>query len=111
MPAWRIYYDDGSSFSSDEGEPHEAPVHGFLCAVCYSDLGKRYIISGKDHYCFDRGEGCWWGFDLQGILDRLRHRKEVYAYIEGRSVSAATWAEIMKRAHRDPDFPMVKPDD
>jgi len=25
---WRIYYDNGSTFDSTQGEPHEAPAEG-----------------------------------------------------------------------------------
>ena len=107
-PDWRIYYDNGSTFDSNEGGPEDAPAHGFICAVGYEANGKRYIMHGWDHYRWDRDVGQWWGMDLFGVFDRLRFNKEVFAYKEGRTVSVAIWKEIMDRAHRDPDFPVER---
>jgi len=105
-PAWRIFYDDGSTFSSADGEPHEAPSEGVICAVGYTpDDGERYIANRGDYYHFHRGEGRWWECDLAGLLDRLRNNSEVYAYKEGRRVSKKLWEEILIAANNDPDFP------
>ena len=103
-PLWRIYYDDGSTFDSDQGEPHEAPSQGFICAVGYDELGDRYIMHGWDHYCFDQASQQFWGMDLMGVFDRLR-RNVLFAYKEGRTVTKSEWQAIMSRAHEDPDFP------
>jgi len=102
---WRIYYDDGSTFDSSMGEPHEAPSTGFICAIGYDETGKRYIMHGWDHYCWDVEADQWWGMDLMGVFDRLR-RNLVYAYKEGRTVKRSTWTELMVRANNDPDFPI-----
>lgn len=102
MPAWRIYYSDGSSFSSDQGEPHEAPSEGFVCAVGYDEAARRYIMHGWDFYCW--AENQWWGMDRMGLHDRLR-RNAVYAYKEGRTVTRDQFSALMDRAHTDPDFP------
>jgi hypothetical protein len=102
---WRIYYDDGSTFDSSQGEPHEAPSHGFICAIGYDQDESRYIQSGWDHYRWDKETHSWWGTDLLGVFDRLRFNKEIYAYKEGRTVSKIAFQEIMDKAHRDKDFP------
>ena len=102
---WRIYYDNGSTFDSTQGEPHEAPAHGFITAVGYDEDGSRYMMNGWDHYRWDKATSQWWGMDLLGVFDRLRFNREIYAYKEGRTVSVALWQEIMNRAHRDEDFP------
>ena len=107
-PEWRIYYDDGSTFDANMGEPHEAPAMGFICSVGYDQDGSRYIMHGWDHYRWDRDTRQWWGMDLFGVFDRLRFNREIYAYKEGRTVSVAIWKETMDRAHRDPDFPVKK---
>ena len=107
-PDWRIYYDDGSTYDSLRGEPHEAPSHGFICAVGYEQNGSRYIQHGWDHYRWDRDIEQWWGMDLFGVFDRLRFNREIYAYKEGRTVSVAIWKDTMDRANRDPDFPTIK---
>lgn len=104
-PDWRIYYDDGTTYDSSRGEPHEAPAAGFICAVGYEQDGNRYIMHGWDHYRYDRTIEQWWGMDLFGVFDRLRHGGEVYAYKEGRTVSKALFQKIMNDAHHDPQFP------
>jgi len=109
-PAWRIYYSDGSTFDSLQGEPHEAPPEGFICAIGYDDRAKRYIMHGWSHYQWDNEAEQWWGMDMPGLLDRLR-RNLVYAYKEGRTVRRAEWEQIMIRANNDPDFPIAgRPD-
>lgn len=102
--AWRIYYSDGSTFDSSDGEPDEAPALGFICAVGYRPNGHRYIMHGWDHYFYDRDTEQWWGCELTGLIDQLRLNK-VYAYKQGRSVESEVFQELMGRAHRDPDFP------
>lgn len=104
MASWRIYYDDGSAFDSTQGEPHEAPPEGFICAIGYDERGQRYIMHGWDFYQWDQEGAQWWGMDVFGLHDRLR-RNLVYAYKEGRTVTRAKWEEILSRAAVDPDFP------
>ncbi|MDH3582144.1 MAG: hypothetical protein OEM91_16160 [Hyphomicrobiales bacterium] len=104
-PDWRIYYADGSTFSSDDGAPESAPPEGFVCAVGYDEGVKRYIMHGWDFYQWDKEHAQWWGMDQTGLHDRLR-RNLVYAYKEGRTVTKAEFNELMHRAHKDPDFPL-----
>lgn len=103
-PEWRIYYDDGSTFDSTLGEPHEAPAEGFVCAIGYDERGKRYIMHGWDFYQWDKDSAQWWGMDRTGLHDRLR-RNLVYAYKEGRTVTRTQFEAIISRAHTDEDFP------
>lgn len=107
MPAWRIYYADGSTFDSDQGEPEAAPPFGFVCAVGYDERGRRYIMHGWDHYQWDRESRQWWGMDWCGLIDRLA-RNLVHAYKQGRTVTVTEFQALMDRAHRDPDFPQVR---
>lgn len=104
MPDWRIYYADGSTFDSGQGEPHDAPPEGFVCAVGYDETGTRYIMHGWDFYQWDKASSQWWGMDRMGLHDRLR-RNLVYAYKEGRTVTKADFQKTMSRADADPDFP------
>lgn len=104
MLNWRIFYDDGTTFDSTQGEPHEAPAWGFVCAVGYDDADKRYVMCGWDHYCFDRGADQWWGCDMVGWLDRSL-RGVMYAHKAGRTVTNAQYKAIIKAAQDDADFP------
>lgn len=104
MSRWRIYYADGSTFDWQQGEPHEAPAWGFVCAVGYDQDGTRYIMQGWDYYRWDTDTRQWWGMDFTGLLDALS-RNLVYACKIGRTVSKAQWDELMRSAHNDQDFP------
>ena len=106
-PDWRIYYDDGSMFDSTQGEPHEAPPEGFICAVGYNENGKRYIMHKWDFYCWDLDNAQWWGMDIFGLMDRLR-RNKVYAFKEGRTITADQWSKISMAAADDPEFPVKR---
>lgn len=58
IKSWRIYYADGSSFSSTMGDWAEAPPFGVQCVVYYHTDGKtihteandesRYLYLGED---------------------------------------------------------------
>ena len=102
MPEWRVYYDDGSTFDSNRGEPHDAPPEGFVCAVGWDERGQRYIMHGWDFYQWSNDQ--WWGMDRIGLHDRLR-RNLVYAYKEGRTVTRTEFEVLMSKANLDPDFP------
>lgn len=51
---WRLYYDDGSTFSDEDGPWEEAPPDGVLFAVQWQD-GKKEVLSGSDFYFFHDG--------------------------------------------------------
>lgn len=101
---WRIYYANGSTFSSWDGSPEDATPFGFICAVGYDEGGIRYIMHGWDHYCWDRSSRQWWGMDVHGLIDRLSCNV-VHAYKQGRTVTKKEFQAIMQRAHEDIDFP------
>lgn len=46
---FKLYYDDGSTYSSDDGPWDAAPADGVLYAVRWVD-GKKEILSGADYY-------------------------------------------------------------
>jgi hypothetical protein len=102
---WRIYYSDGSTFDSNQGNPFDAPTEFFICAVGYDEKGHRYIMHGWNYYRWDKETCQWWGMDNQGLKTRLRHNGEIYAYKEGYTITKAQFNAIMERAHKDPDFP------
>ncbi len=53
MSKWIIYYDDGGTFSSDEGSPEEAPLDGIQVIADKLD--------GQPQYLFDRDFYYWTG--------------------------------------------------
>lgn len=91
---WKIYYDDGSTFSDEDGFPHDAPPEGFIAVVSYYPDGERYILATWDFYCYDVDSDQWWGMDINGLHDRLR-RNMVYAYKEGRTITSDQYQAII----------------
>ena len=105
---WCIYYADGSTFTNLDGEPDEAPVEFFICALGYDQDDIRYIMHGWNYYRWDKDTAQWWGFDRQGLHTRLRHNGDIYAYKEGYTIAKVKWSEITSRANLNPDFPMKR---
>lgn len=99
MLAWRVYYDDGSTY---DGPSEWAPCDGvIIIAQRDGDVG-REILHLKDFYYWERDR--WWGCDVYGRDDYLRRGgwKKVLA---GRNTSYANYSALYDRACKDPDFP------
>jgi hypothetical protein len=50
---WTVYYIDGSTFSSDDGEPKDAPRQGVALIVQY--VPDRKVEWKHDTYCWEHG--------------------------------------------------------
>jgi hypothetical protein len=82
---WRIYYDDGSTFDSDQGTPEEAPGRGVQGIAQTDEWVGRQFIEGTDYYLYrypdkdliysklkqPEHNGQWIGVDLYGVIDHL----------------------------------------
>lgn len=102
---WRIYYADGSTFDSNQGEHEDAPPFGVICIVYPNDLVGRIIMHGWDWYYWVTEVGQWWGSDIYGVLDRLLHNLPLCALKQGRNASNERYRQMMTAADKDPDFP------
>lgn len=77
--AWIIYYEDGTTFSSEDGSFKDAPAWGVIGVGCDPDL--------------------FHGVDFTGLLDYLARTGLVKF---GRLTSNENYDKIMKRARADP---------
>lgn len=102
---WRVYYDDGFTFSNEDGVPEQAPAFGVICIVSIDDLVGRVILHRRDWYYWSPKTEGWWGGDIHGLLDRLLHRIPTDAVCQGRTISDEAYRDIMAAADRDPDLP------
>ena len=100
---WRIYYDDGSTFDSSQGEPEDAPGFGIALIVAQNSQVGRVLLQGFD-FVYWNGTN-WAGCDFFGLVDRLAHRLPTRAVSVGRMIETHIWGEIYERAKADPDFP------
>ena len=91
---WIIYYDDGSTYSSDDGPPEDAPVDGVQVIMQALSDGGRRIVQGGDYY--------WWLGDewASGALVDLerRLRAAIPSIKFGRWMSSDGYAAIVRRA-------------
>ena len=99
---WRLYYEDGTTFSSADGDPEDAPPWGVVSAVCRDKDDPRHVNAmhgtGFDYYVWDGEE--WWGVDQIGLIDRLASRKAKVVCF-GRTISTTTFQEIVGRSTTD----------
>lgn len=108
---WKIYYGDGSIYSSDDGPPEDAPGTGLQVIVQLDKDHGRHIVKGgnegrrDDYYWWDFPSETWWVGDYPGFLDYLM-QPGVRKVIFGRSIPSDRFAEIYKTAVHDPDFPV-----
>lgn len=135
LPQWRIFYEGGSTFDSNDGPIFKAPREGFICAVGYDLTGSRYIMQRWDFYRWDEARSQFWGMDIWGLLDWLTYSNQmvevepgfptlytVYGekydlvglvyelkkrglIFEGRTVDRVEWQDTLIRASDDSDFP------
>ena len=107
-PEWRIYYADGSTFDSLQGEPKDAPADGVIVIMqAYWRTGRRIVRKG-DWYVFV--DGAWRECDAYSVLHRHAKGNHPIA-IAGEYICEDRCNEIFQRAFKDPDFPPRRPGD
>lgn len=73
---WRLYYDNWTTFSSEEGETYESPVWGAVGAIQPPQRGRTATaIVGKngDYLLFRTDLGVWHLVGASGLDDHLCH--------------------------------------
>jgi hypothetical protein len=97
-PDWTVYYDDGSTYTS-QGQVEDTPGLGVLVVAQRVD-GRWSIVQGHDFYWWDTAEQRWWGADQAGVWDHL-HRPGWSKVVFGRTVGNHRFTDTMARAMRD----------
>lgn len=100
MPAWRVYYADGSTISSDDMAAEETPAWGVVAVVTRDPEGQVTSVHGPkfDYFWYDGAE--WWGSDLTGLLDALA-RRAAQVVCMGRVLSNEDFSAIIARSVKD----------
>lgn len=66
---WKIYYTDGSEFTSDEGNPWEAPrQHVQVIVQTDPDVGYE-LVDQKDYFYYEHER--WWSADFMSAMRHL----------------------------------------
>lgn len=103
---WIIWYDDHSSFSSDDGNPWDAPRNGVICISVPKRSCGRYLISSRSYYCWHFDEEQWVPHDRDGERQYLRRPGKEKVVLEGWEVSKEHYAKVMEHAlHIDDRLP------
>ena len=95
MPSrWKIWYDDGSTFSSDDGSWEEVPSDGVLIIMEYHGSGQKEIHMSADYYYME--DGTIQHFPLGHLERHLKKHMPSLKY--GRYTSEAMWERVQKEA-------------
>lgn len=97
---WKIFYGDGSTFSSGDGTPDDAPALNVQCIVQVDEEVGRYILSRRDYYWYEGDT--WYGGDIFGLFDFLIRRSLVKF---GRMIGDEEFKGFLRIAAEDSDFP------
>lgn len=99
---WIIWYDDFSSFSSEDGEPWDAPRLNVVCiALAHQSCG-RFLISG-DYYCWHFEDEEWLPHNWDGVVQYLQKPGKEKIIIMGIQCTKDRWTNIMHIAAREDD--------
>lgn len=104
---WIVFYEDGSSFSSLDGEPWEAPREYVQCiAVAHISCG-NYILSEQDYYCWHFDEKEWLPHDFTGLLQYLKKPGSQKTVLLGYWINRERYHRMRADARKDPRLPKV----
>lgn len=96
---WCVYYEDESSFSSDDGAPHEAPRRGVLVVANEdAEVGKVLHHRG-DFYIWNHGH--WLPADRYGLDDYLLEPGAEKVVLWGRMTTRAIMHKVYCSAFLD----------
>ena len=70
--AWKLWYEDGSTFSSEEGEPWESPVLG-VCLLAQPKVRSVDILASRDYLIYREDVGHWMEVDIAGLFDQQQN--------------------------------------
>ncbi len=100
--AWRIYYDDGTTWTYTMGLPPKVRRWGVLVILQVKPDGRTRFMSGENFYVYD-GDG-WLAMDQTGVNDAIINILDrVKCVIAGRMVPDDRFREIYAQAKRDAD--------
>jgi len=102
---WRITYSDGSTFSSDDGSPADAPGRGVVLIAQADERVGRRIARSMDYYVYDVERfGGWQGVDNYGLWDYLSDPGLKIVKF-GRWVPNDQWERLLIAAQNEPGLP------
>lgn len=107
---WKIFYTDGSTFSSADGNPSEVAIKPV--AIIHTEDGRcgRRVLKLMDWYRFDEEAGRWFDCDAYSILLELARKGRIIALC-GQYQTEAEFQEILIASHNDEFVPRISPNE
>lgn len=100
---WKIYYDDGTTFSDADGTPEDAPSYGIqIIAVHDEGANGRSLIRGFDYYWYSIVDNEFSGGNQSGMEDQFAHNIAKALKI-GRAIQTKKYNQMFQRAVDDPE--------
>jgi hypothetical protein len=98
MTDWIVWYDDETSFSSDDGQPWDAPRDGVVCITASKPSCGRFLIAWRSYYCWHFDEQQWVPHDRDGERQYLRKPGKEKVVLEGYELSKDFYQDIKHHA-------------
>ena len=97
MYKWKIWYDDNTMFSSEDGNAIDAPVDGIQAILQWLPFENYVVVPSSDYYWWlgDR----WAGGDSSGLERYLRKRDPNPVIIYGRWAASKLFQRIQMEVH------------
>lgn len=97
---WRIYYGDGTVYTSDDGSPWDAPRQNVQVVVSQDDrVGYRFSTT-QDFFVFDPARGGWRETNQWGLFDHLITCREPLVLM-GRYLPNDEWNTLLMRVRAE----------
>lgn len=99
---WRIYYDDGSTYSDQDGSPfHAIPTGVIVVAVERPNHPNGFGLNYEKEAFYWRPDIGWQACDKYGLADYEMLYRGPKVMLFGRSIRDETYFEILKRAKEE----------
>ena len=89
---WKIYYGDGTTFSSEDGPPELAPATNIQCIIERDERHGRLVLSRFDFYIHKK-DG-WYGVDQFGLFGAIQRPFDLSRSIGLLVMLAGVWLVV-----------------
>jgi hypothetical protein len=106
---WRVYYEDETTFSADDGKPWDSPRWGVVAIAqpCARQTFRALLVNGP-HFLYRDDWGCWMECNDDGLHDLLTaYAPVISCYRQGRYIRSDSFKRIWKVAQEYADATQV----
>lgn len=103
MKRWKIYYSDGSTYSSTDGSIKDSPGGGVQVITTIDDAVGKILLARQDFYWWTGEE--WLGGDVFGLALYILHHVGWQKILLGELMSYSKYKAIYNIAYEDQSMP------